>query len=402
MEAGGPISRRRAWSLLSVGGATLMLAACGGGTGLDPLPPQGGGGQAEPPGGAASGNSIGAGAVRVGLILPLSAQGGIGQAAAAMRNAAELAYAEFQNPDITILVKDDGGNEQNARAAAQQALGEGAEIILGPLIAGSVAAVGQVARQANRPVIGFSSDTSVAAPNVYLLSFTPQSDVARIVSYAASRGKRSFAALLPDTPFGTIVAAEFQQQVSALGGRVTTVERYASGQGAQGVRSVAGKLAGSDSLLITDLTDQMAGIARALAGSGISNQQTQLLGTGTWNDASVLSQPAVQGAWFAAPESTGYNSFAQRYRQRFNATPTRLATLSYDAVALVAALVRTQGAARFAPQTLTNASGFAGQDGVFRFRADGTNERALAVLEVANRSARTISPAPRSFGGAAG
>ena len=31
---------------------------------------------------------------------------------------------------------------------------------------------------------------------------------------------------------------------------------------------------------------------------------------------------------------------------------------------------------------LTNASGFTGIDGVFRFRPDGTNERGLAVLRV--------------------
>ena len=74
----------------------------------------------------------------------------------------------------------------------------------------------------------------------------------------------------------------------------------------------------------------------------------------------------------------------------------RTATLSYDAVALVAALVKTQGTQRFTEQVLTNSSGFAGIDGVFRFRPDGTNERGLAVLRVApggrpGRSARRRS-----------
>ena len=38
-----------------------------------------------------------------------------------------------------------------------------------------------------------------------------------------------------------------------------------------------------------------------------------------------------------------------------------------------------------APEMLTNPSGFAGIDGLFRFRADGTNERGLAVMKVAIR-----------------
>ena len=111
-----------------------------------------------------------------------------------MKNAAEMALAEFNNPDIQLLAKDDGGTTGGAQSATQQALAEGAEIILGPLFAQSVAAAGQIARQSGRPVIAFSTDTSVAARGIYLLSFLPESDVERIVGYAAGTGKRSFIA----------------------------------------------------------------------------------------------------------------------------------------------------------------------------------------------------------------
>ena len=77
----------------------------------------------------------------------------------------------------------------------------------------------------------------------------------------------------------------------------------------------------------------------------------------------------------------------------------RAATLSYDAVSLVAALVKTQGAQRFTDQVLANPSGFSGIDGIFRFRADGTNERGLAVLRVAPGGGQIASPAPKSFTG---
>jgi hypothetical protein len=75
----------------------------------------------------------------------------------------------------------------------------------------------------------------------------------------------------------------------------------------------------------------------------------------------------------------------------------RTATLAYDAVALVAALVKTQGAGRFNEQVLTNSSGFAGIDGVFRFLSDGTNERGLAVLRVSPSGGQVVGPAPKSF-----
>lgn len=387
------LSRRRLLALSGGTGLSLLLAGCGGGGGLDPLP-QGGQGapQADQPA-----NVIGAGPVRIGLILPLSAGGGVGAAAGAIRNAAELAMAEFESPEITILVKDDRGDPAAAREAATQALAEGAELILGPLTAPSVQQAAAVTRAANRPMIAFSSDTSVAQPGVYLLSFTPQSDVARAMGFAASRGKRAMAALLPEGAYGNVLAAEWQQQVATLGLTQGPLQRYAPGRSADAARGLAGQLQGMDSLFVTDQTAEMARTADALA----AVRGVQLLGTGTWNDLSVLQKPAVQGGWFAAPEAAGFNAFAERYRRKFNASPTRLATIGYDSVALAAALVKTQGASRFSPQTLTNPSGFAGQDGVFRFRADGTNERALAVLEVRNRSAQVVSPAPRSFGGQA-
>ena len=49
--------------------------------------------------------SIGAGQVKAGLILPLSAAGNAGVAGQAMRNAAEMAIAEFNNPNIQLLSK---------------------------------------------------------------------------------------------------------------------------------------------------------------------------------------------------------------------------------------------------------------------------------------------------------
>jgi ABC-type branched-subunit amino acid transport system substrate-binding protein len=122
------------------------------------------------------------------------------------------------------------------------------------------------------------------------------------------------------------------------------------------------------------------------------------LGTGVWNDANVARVAAIQGGWFASPDTAGFNAFAGRYQTRFSSAPTRTATLAYDAVSLAAALARTQGSQRFSESVLTNASGFAGADGVFRFRPDGQNERGLAVLELRNGQIVTVNAAPRDLG----
>src|SRR5246127_3210328 len=171
-------------------------------------------------------SNIGEGKVKAGLILPLSASGNAAVAAQSMRNAAEMALAEFNNPDLQLLVKDDAGSVPDAQQAAQQALDEGAEIILGPLFALTVAPVARAARTRGVPMVAFSTDTNAAARGVYLLSFLPESDVERIVSYAASQGRRSFAALVPDNAFGSVTEAAFKQAVGRSGGRVVALERY--------------------------------------------------------------------------------------------------------------------------------------------------------------------------------
>src|SRR5262245_43175051 len=71
-------------------------------------------GPQQPPGGAPQPSAVGTGSIRVGLILPMSGAGNAGVAAQSMRNAAELALAEFQNPNIQLLVKDDGSGPQGA------------------------------------------------------------------------------------------------------------------------------------------------------------------------------------------------------------------------------------------------------------------------------------------------
>src|ERR1700760_906793 len=181
--------------------AAPLLSAC---AGVQKTPTRFAISPSAPSGPAQQPLTAGTGQVKVGLILPLSASGNAAVAAQSMKNAAEMALAEFQNPNIQILIKDDGGSPSGAQAGAQQAVDEGAEILLGPLFATSVPAVAQVARTRGISVIAFSTDSSIAGRGVYLLSFLPESDVNRIVEYSTSIGKKSFAGLLPENAYGNV------------------------------------------------------------------------------------------------------------------------------------------------------------------------------------------------------
>jgi ABC-type branched-subunit amino acid transport system substrate-binding protein len=229
------------------------------------------------------------------------------------------------------------------------------------------------------------------------LSFLPESDANRIIEYAVSTGKRSFAALLPDNAYGNVVEAAFKQTVSRKGGRIVVFEKYGTDRAAP-ARMVTQALGQADALFLADDGDALVEVSAALTAAGANLKKVQLLGTGLWDDPRVFAAPALQGGLFAAPDPAGFRSFSARYRAKFGTDPVRTATLAYDAVALVAALSRTQGGQRFSPEVLTNPSGFAGIEGLFRFRPDGTNERGLAVMRVASSGPVPVAGSPKSFG----
>lgn len=401
-----PEAASRRWLIRFAAFSGILLSACSGTN--SPMATGGAGFSDQPvassPFGPQPGGTSGpATGVKVGVILSLTAQGNAGAAAQSMKNAAELALAEFQGANIQLLIKDDNGTALGAQNAANQLLSEGAEIILGPLFSHAVAAAGQATRNRGVPLIAFSTDTNVAARGIYLLSYLPENDVDRIVSYAAQQGRKSFISVLPDNAYGSVVEASFKQALASRGGRVVALEHYANDPNRinEAARKVSSSIRQADGVFIADAADVTPQVVERLKANGVSSQRMQFMGTGLWDDPKLFSDPNLTGAWFAAPDVSGFRSFAQRYRAKFGSDPVRTASLSYDAVSLVAALVKTQGPNRFSEEVLTNPSGFSGIDGVFRFRSDGTCERGLAVMEIRNGAARVISPAPRSFGGPA-
>jgi ABC-type branched-subunit amino acid transport system substrate-binding protein len=205
--------------------------------------------------------------------------------------------------------------------------------------------------------------------------------------------------MAPENEYANVALGALQQSAAKRDMRVAVIERYKAGGAAEAASKIAALGGQIDALFIPEQAPAMPEVARALAANGLDSRKVQILGTGLWNDARVLSLPALQGAWFASPENAGFVAFAQRYRAKFGSDPTRVATLAYDSVSLAAALARTQGARRFSEEVLANPTGFNGADGVFRFRPDGGNDRGLAVLQVGNGATVVISPAPRSLPG---
>ena len=139
-------------------------------------------------------------------------------------------------------------------------------------------------------------------------------------------------------------------------------------------------------------------IHRGTLHPGVSRDKVKLLGTGLWNDDAAISREAsLQGSWYAAPAPNADAEFVSKYHLTYGAAPAQLASLAYDAVSLVALLASGTPYHRFTTSALMDPNGFAGVNGIFRFKSDGTSERGLAVLEVTATGPMVVSPAPTTF-----
>ncbi len=399
--------------LLCVALLTLGLAACGGlgnvgdlfSTESEPEP-----GQILPNQNPGIPQVPSAGGPKVAFLLPLGIKGGAADVARSLKEAGELALVEAGSPGVTLLTKDTLGTPQGAQAAANAALNDGAEIILGPLFRGSAQAVAPIAQGRGAPVIAFSTASSVAGNGVYLMSFLPEQDVSNIIRYASESGRRRFAALIPETAYGGIIERALSSEIRRRGGEVVSIERYqrTAKSAARAATNIAAKLndpiAGADTLLIAEGGAMLRNLSASLVAAGVSRETTKIIGTSLWDDPSTSSIEIAIGGWYPGVNPQLTQAFAARFRKTYGREPKRIASLAYDAVSLAVALGRQNGSLppgqRFPIQTLTNPQGFQGSNGLFRFTNSGLNQRGLAILEVTQTGPRVVSPAPNTFSAA--
>jgi branched-chain amino acid transport system substrate-binding protein len=343
--------------------------------------------------------------VKVALLLPTTAAGDQAQIAISMKQAAEMALIDAGSSGITLITKDTAGTAEGAAAAAEAALAEGTELILGPLLGAEVQAVAPIAQAKNVPVIAFSSSSGVAGNGTYLMSFLPEEEVSNIVRHLGATGKTSIAALLPKVQYGLAVEKALTAAGQRYGVSIAAIERFPRNNLA--IVDPANKIMAAvndpsrkvQALLIAEGGDLLRTLGAALKKAGYDQNRTQTLGTGLWDNPVTSSTPIALGGIYAGVSPDLVQRFDDRYKSSYGTRPSRLASLAYDAVSLAVILSKGQPGQRFGAASITNPEGFQGINGLFRFRENGIIERGLAILQVTSNGVSVVAPAPSRFGG---
>lgn len=372
----------------------LVLAACQStntGIGIKP-PPEG-----TTPTSTASGEVLGSGSVRIAMLLPKSAPGNAAEVANQVRNGAALAMQDFGQGTIELVIKDTGGQAAGAQSAATEAVREGAAAILGPVFAANVSAASAITLPSGKTMIAFSTDSSVAKRNVYLLSYTPQDDTRRIVRYVLSKGRRSILAFLPSNAEGTLREAVLRQEAGAAGANLRVFKYERSTESIQqAVASTKEIIDGFDAIYIPEGNEIPNVILQSMHRLGINTVGKQIMGSGAWESVQI-SEAQLENALYPGRDLTRFEDFATRYETINGARPDVWAALGYDAVTLVTDLVSRLGPQAFTQAGLENPRGYTGVNGIFRLRSNGTSERGLAIYAVVGGQREQIEPAPQSF-----
>ena len=345
-------------------------------------------------------------AVPVALLVPQSAPDGGAILSQSLENAARLAMADLQGAEIDLRVYDSGGRPGQAAAAAQRAVNEGAQIILGPVYAGAANAAGNAVAGTGVNVLSFSNNPEIAGGNVFILGTTFDDVAGRLTRYAARQGRGNIFVVSGEDVAEATGRDAILRAISRTGASLAGRASFPVSQ--QGVTSSAPAIAqqirasGANAVFLTSgNSGALPFLVDLLPENGVSPATTQFIGLQRLDiPASALSQSGLQGAWFALPDPSQSEAFRARYQNAFGGAPHPLAGLAYDGIAAIGALVAQGRSDALTASALTQGSGFAGSGGTFRLQNDGSVERALAVAEVRNNQVVIIDPAPRRLGGA--
>jgi len=331
-----------------------------------------------------AGEVIGSGSVRVALLVPATIPGGAAAVAKELRNGAAMAMQDFGGGRVQLVVKDTKGQAAVAQTKANEAIKEGATLILGPLFAANVSAASGITLPANVVTIAFSTDTTVARRGVYLFSYTPQEDTKRIISYAGSLGRRSIAAFLPNNAEGALRERVLREMAGKSGLLLNIIkyDRTAAGIGNATVQGAAIAQT-SDTIYVPEGGSIPNLILSGLKKNGARIGEKTILGSGNWESVKT-SDPLVSGAYYPGRDITRFNEFAGRYQSKYGKRPGVNAGLAYDAMTLAAEFVRLRGSGKtaFSPNSFENPNGFQGVNGAFRINSNGATQRGLAIYQV--------------------
>lgn len=330
---------------------------------------------------------------------------------------------ERGGPSVGLLVKDIDSSQASFLDDFSSLLDNDRPIaVIGPLLSKNLPVMAELAERSRTPLL----TPTATLPNVRRLgsftfstALTYQLQARRIAAYATGElGFRRFCILHPDTVYGREMARLFTQETRQRDGEIIAIESYKEGDsdvGAQLKRmkdedlkkyglavpvdptKIGGKLTkldkkvlytpGFDAIFIPGRASDVGLIAAQL---NFHDMKVPFLGGNGWNapDFARTADQSIDGAifvdgFFADSPNPNVQDFVDRYKKRFQTTPTLFAMQGYDAAKFVIEAIKKGAASGEAIRDyLTSQQDLPALGGPAAFGPDGTLNRPLFLIQV--------------------
>ena len=330
--------------------------------------------------------------LNVGVLLPLT--GGASDMGLGMQNAMFMALDDLQNNRMMLKFYDTKSTHEGAQTAASQAIDDGADLILGPLMGKEVEGVAPLALSADVPVVSFTTSPQVLQKGIYSIGLLNGEQIERAVSYAKNNGRNSLALLVPDNNSGlNIVKAALMSSITK-DMPLVKVGFYSpqSVDFSELVKDVASD-GGFDTVLIADGGNRLKSLVSMFAYNDVMYPDVLFMGTAAWDNTNLSKETILYHGVYPMVSKSYGTYFTDKYKETFGEQPKSLYSFAYDSVLLASVLSgKTEDDITSA---LTGKSGFIGVNGFFKILPTGQSFHSLEMMEVTKDGPKVVSPADK-------
>ncbi|WP_348627515.1 ABC transporter substrate-binding protein [Mesorhizobium sp. M1E.F.Ca.ET.041.01.1.1] len=339
--------------------------------------------------------TLGTGATKITMLLPLSASGSTGENGRKMYDAARLAMTDLGDKLVTLTIEDTRGDSSLAKELAVKAITSGgAKVVIGPAELAAAQHLAKLSGTTRPPVLALA-DNFAGGPGVYSVRLSEADSAAAGAAAVAGKGARKFVLMVPAGANAGAIEARVANALSIYGATLAVTLPYSASDGAKVVSDMGSLVEAPDAVVVASGDGSPVAVLGALKAKGIPGKAVSLIGTNRWLEHPV--DPLYEGAHIATLDQSETGPIADRFKATYNYQPDVNVAYAYDMVALTAGIASSVGPNGFSKQVLENASGFRGSTGLFRFRADGSSQRSMPFFKVEKGQLKLVEKQTAGF-----
>ena len=363
--------------------------------------------------------------IKVGVLLPLTGENK--ELGNLILNALELALFQTESKKIHLIIKDTEADPKKTKIILKSLIKENVNLFIGPLYSKSLVAVESFALDKQVKFFALTNNTNLAKKGVWVFGINPQQQTKTILDFVVSKGSEKIGFLLPDNSYGYLLYNTAQKVLEKKGITPARVEFFKESIDSQ--QKAAKKISKGferyetylkeleedisldnndesvttgnvvekplDSIFIGASGQTLTILASQLQYSSVDPRKVIYAGTSSWEDDSILQEPALNGGYFSTTTDFLQKEVSKTYSIAYGTEMPKVAMVAYDILSLLSATVKERGDIK--TQYLLNENGYLGLRGLFRLKLDGTVERTFQIKTIKKAKFKIFQEAAEFF-----